>query len=156
MSQPVQCKQLCCCLSPRPLTRLSCFHCPVYRCYESALGAAARVQTGTGGAPSRFYGAPRGLRVCCVTSVSAESSPNVYNISQQLGAEEHVQRGSFDMKDFIELYIYMFPAEFQNTEICYLTCQIDFLNFRINNCLIYSQNSKKQIQILIYKNIFFP
>lgn len=41
------------------VTCLSCFHGPVYRCYERALGAGA--------APSRFYRAPR--RLCRVVAL---------------------------------------------------------------------------------------
>lgn len=52
--KPVQCK---------PLGRLGpVTHCPVSRCYETAVGAGAVGRTGSRAAPSSFYGAPRTLR----------------------------------------------------------------------------------------------
>lgn len=56
------------CLCPKPvhcklLGRLGLVtHCPVSRCYETAVGAGAVGRTGSRAAPSSFYGAPRTLR----------------------------------------------------------------------------------------------
>lgn len=62
-----------------PVTRWSCFHCPVYRCYETALGAVD--QTETEAAPSRFYGAPTSF---CQSAVEEQTvSAKVDQRSQQ-------------------------------------------------------------------------
>lgn len=74
MSRPLQCKRLGC---RGPVT-----HCPVYRCYETALGAGAEGQTGSRAASSRVYGAPGDsagrlhyLRLCSRTNCLCRGLP---------------------------------------------------------------------------------
>lgn len=141
MSQPVQCKPLGC---HGPVTHLSCFHCPVYRCYETALGAGAEGQTGSRAAPSRVYGAPRTL--CRVVALplfvqrNKLSLPRFTRGHSSSKQEEYVRMPpiflpsdkAHQKRIFRRISIgciFMCSAAIKNTEIRYITRQNDFLNF---------------------------
>lgn len=109
-----------------PVTRWSCVHCPVYRCYETALGAAA--QTGTEAAPSRVYGAPTSL-------------------CQSAAEEQHVCQGGPEVRAGAAALTSAISALGQGTSgggfhggFHHI---LHYYHFRLEKCLIESQNSNK-------------
>lgn len=151
--KPVQCK---------PLGRLGpVTHCPVSRCYETAVGARAVGRTGSRAAPSSFYGAPRTFRRLVVFPLFVQrnklsvlrftgghgSSEQAGGIRAHASATSALERGASKetlWKDVIQLCICVSDSDLKHRSRLHKAWN----QFEIK--MIWSQSAERQV----FKNDF--